>query len=44
MGEGVEFLSVGNGFEGETKADKAMLLGDGGAVAIVVGEDGKGLA
>ena len=43
-GEGVEFGAVGDGFEGEAEADEAMLEGDGGTVAVGVGEDGDGLS
>ena len=43
-GEGVDGLVVGDAFERETETDEAMLLGDGGAVAVGVGEDGDGTA
>ena len=43
-GEGVEFLVIGDAFEGETETDKAVLLGDGSTITIGVGENGDGLS
>ena len=43
FGEGLEFLVIGDTFEGETEADKALGLGNGGTVAIGIGENGKSL-
>ena len=42
LGESVEFLAVLDALEGEAKADEALLLGNGGTVAVGVGEDGNG--
>ena len=43
FGERVEFLAVGNAFEGETKTDEAMLEGNGSTITIGIGENGKSL-
>ena len=43
FGEGLEFLVIGDTFEGETEADEAMLEGNGSTITIGIGENGKGL-
>ena len=43
FGEGLEFLVIGDTFEGETKTDEAMLEGNGSTITIGIGENGKSL-